>query len=105
MLKSIPLTPVYLTAFMLVLCLAPMPYGYYTLIRLVATGMFLWAAAVSLKSNKQIIPWVFVLLALLFNPVLKVHFAKEVWAWIDIISALFLVSTYGHRSTPRNEST
>ena len=42
-----PVAVIYITAGMLFLGAAPLPYGYYMLLRLVVTGVCVWAAFVS----------------------------------------------------------
>jgi hypothetical protein len=80
-------------AIMLLIGIAEMPYGYYTLLRLVGTGVFLMAAWVAYDRKLVVLPWVYLLFAIIFNPLVKVHFEKEVWAWIDLAASILLVST------------
>ncbi|MDD5580967.1 MAG: hypothetical protein PHY16_17045 [Methylobacter sp.] len=72
---------------------APLPYGYYMLLRLVACGVFAFAAFVSFDRKHKTLPWVFGLVALLFNPIIKVHLPKEVWALVDVATAILLLAT------------
>lgn len=78
-------------AAMLVLAVFHMPYGFYTLLRLVVT-----AAAVILTRHALSRPvrpfWAaaFCFIALLFNPVMPVHLTREIWFFIDFaIAAVF----------------
>ena len=48
-----PITVIYIVAAMLFLGAAPLPYGYYMLLRLAATGVFIWAAIVVHKKTMQ----------------------------------------------------
>ena len=91
-----PITVIYLAVTILFVGAAPLPYGYYTLLRLVATGVFAWAAFVSYERNNQFFPWVFGLFALIFNPFIKIHLSKEVWVCIDICAGLLLLMTKRH---------
>lgn len=88
-----PIAVIYICAVMLFIGAAPLPYGYYTLLRLVACGVFAFAAFVSFERKNKILPWVFCLLALLFNPIIKVHLPKEAWALVDIAAGVFLLVT------------
>ncbi len=88
-----PVGVIYACAVMLLVGAAPLPYGYYTLLRLVACGVFAFAAFVSFERKSKILPWVFGLLALLFNPIIKVHLPKEAWALVDIAAGVFLLLT------------
>ena len=70
-----------------------MPYGYYTLLRLVACGVFAYAAFVTFAHDKKVLPWAYVFLAVLFNPVIKIHLPKEVWVFVDVAAAVFLIAS------------
>ncbi|MCE5232734.1 MAG: DUF6804 family protein [Mizugakiibacter sp.] len=86
-----PIGVIYACAAMLFVGTAPLPYGYYTLLRLVACGVFSLAAFVSADRKHKVLPWVFGLAALLFNPIAKVHLPKEAWALVDVAAGVFLL--------------
>lgn len=87
-----PVAPIYIISVMLLLGAAPLPYGYYVLLRLVACGFFSWAALITYQSESHYLPWAFGLLAVLFNPFIKIYLPKEFWAVIDILSAIFVLT-------------
>ncbi len=72
----------------LLLALLPMPYGYYQLLRLIVCGVSIWAAISTSKTN-QTLTVLYVLVALLYNPIFIIHFDRSVWGVINIITALF----------------
>ena len=85
-----------LCGFLLLVGIADMPIGYYTLLRLVVTiGS---VAVVVAEMEKGITPWViaFGLLALLFNPFIPVYLNdKDAWLPIDLIGGvLFFIKAY-----------
>ena len=82
--------PLYLAAALLI-CLAPMPYGYYTLIRMLATLVFGIYAYRCYMANKESLTWIFVTLALLFQPFIKVALGRIVWNIIDVIVAIGMI--------------
>jgi len=84
---------IYIVAGMLFLGAMPLPYGYYTLMRLIACGIFAFASFVSYNRKNPTLPWVYGFLAVLFNPVFKIHLPKEVWIVIDIGAGIFLLAT------------
>jgi hypothetical protein len=88
-----PRLVIYATAAMLLLGAAPMPYGYYTLLRLVGFIVFAVAAFAALARRYATLPWAYGLMALVFNPVFKLHFPKELWALIDVAAAVLLFAT------------
>lgn len=82
--------PLYLAA-VLLLCLAPMPYGYYTLVRFLATVVFGIYAYKCYVAKKEGLTWLFVTLALLFQPFAKVALGRVVWNIVDIVVAIGLI--------------
>ena len=82
--------PLYLAA-VLLLCLAPMPYGYYTLVRVIATVVFGIYAYKCYVAKKEGLTWVFVTLALLFQPFAKIALGRVIWNVIDVIVAIGLI--------------
>lgn len=85
--------PLYLAA-VLLLCLAPMPYGYFTIVRILATVVFGIYAYRCFLAKKEGMTWVFFTLALLFQPLAKVGLGRTVWNVIDVIVAIGLISLF-----------
>ena len=100
-----PVAPIYIISALLLLAAVPLPYGYYMLLRISACGFFIWAAVITYEKQSQYLPWVFGLLALLFNPIIKIHLPKELWAAIDIASAIFILVVRQKLLRPEREST
>jgi hypothetical protein len=78
-----------LCAGLLLLALADLPIGYYTLLRIVVT--IAAGAVVAKEFEKGINFWVvaFGLIAILFNPLIPVYIGeKSAWMLIDIITAV-----------------
>lgn len=82
--------PLYL-AVVLLICLAPMPYGYFTLVRVLAMVAFGLYAYRSYIAKNEGMTWVFVTLALLFQPFAKIGLGRTLWNVIDMIVAIGLV--------------
>ena len=85
--------PLYLAA-MLLLCLAPMPYGYFTLVRFLAMVVFGIYAYRCYLAKREGLTWVFVTLALLFQPFAKVSLGRTVWNVVDVIVAIGLIALF-----------
>lgn len=81
-------------AAMLLLCLAPMPYGYFMLVRFVAMVAFGMIAYRYYVINKNIAAWVFGLLALLFQPLFKIALGRTIWNVIDVLVAILLIAIF-----------
>lgn len=78
-------------AAMMLLCLAPMPYGYFQLVRFVAMIVFGLMAYRCYQNQKMVATWVFGALALLFQPIYKIALGRVVWNVVDVIVAIFLI--------------
>ncbi|MHB1099269.1 MAG: DUF6804 family protein [Burkholderiales bacterium] len=88
-----PSAVIYICAAMLFVGAAPLPYGYYMLLRLVACGVFAFAAFVAFDRKCKALPWIYSSMALIFNPIVKIHFPKEMWAVVDVASGVLLLAT------------
>lgn len=74
----------------LLICLMPMPYGYYILVRFASTIIFgLMAYNYYEKSNKSM-GIICGVLSLLFQPLVKVPLGREMWNIVDVLAALLL---------------
>lgn len=79
---------------MLLLALAPWPYGYYRLLRIVVFGCVVFL--VYRIHERERTAWLVALLAIsvAFNPILSIHLPREIWAVLNISSAALLVIHY-----------
>ena len=100
-----PTVVIYIAAALLFIGAAPLPYGYYMLLRVIATGVFVWAAFMAYEHKHESLPWVYGVLAVLFNPLIKIHLPKELWAVVDIGSGILLLSTKSTIQQRTNENT
>ena len=78
-------------AVLLLLCLAPMPYGYYELVRFVAMAAFAYLAYCHFKSKEEGLGILFASLALLFQPFFKIALGRTIWNIVDVIVAIGLI--------------
>ena len=66
-------------AILFFICLAPMPYGYYQLIRFLALVGFAVLTYNANKQSRQTEMIVYIALAILFQPLLKIALGRELW--------------------------
>ena len=78
----------------MLLCLAPMPYGYYMLVRFVAMVAFGIMAYRYYMNNKAIAATMFGVLALLFQPIYKIALERVTWNVIDVLVAVLVIALY-----------
>ena len=76
-------------------CLFQMPYGYYQTVRFIGMLGFILLAYFSNQQNHKTEVIVYVALALLFQPFLKVALGKTIWNIVDVIvSAGLMISLF-----------
>lgn len=80
-------------ALLFFICLLDMPYGYYMIVRFSALIGFSILAFQSYQSKNQILTIIYVCLALLFQPFVKVALGRELWNVVDVIAGIFLIFT------------
>lgn len=78
-------------AILLFICLVNMPYGYYQLIRFLALICFALLAYKSYERQENTMTIVYVSLAILFQPLLKISLGRELWNIVDVIVGIGLI--------------
>ena len=81
-------------AAMLLLCLAPMPYGYFMMVRFVATVAFGIMAYQYYVGHKTVAAYTFGVLTLLFQPMYKIALGRVLWNVVDVIVAILLIALF-----------
>lgn len=81
----------------LLICLFPMPYGYYTLVRFAAMIYFGCIAFHFYKGNNQILMVVAISLAILFQPFFKLALGRTMWNIVDVVVAIGLIYLWYNR--------
>ena len=74
--------------------LMPMPYGFYTLLRVVVFVCSLYFLFEFINIEDNTFVWIFGFLALLYNPIVPITLgSKGLWVIVNIITAgIFLIS-------------
>ncbi|MEO6812330.1 MAG: DUF6804 family protein [Ginsengibacter sp.] len=73
------------------LCLFRMPYGYYEATRFIGMLGFALLAYYSYQQNKKTEVIIYIALALLFQPFIKVALGKTIWNITDVIVSVGLI--------------
>jgi hypothetical protein len=79
------------------------PYGYYVLLRLLVCGVCIYLAAWDASLKR--VPWIWVLggCAVLYNPFMRIHLDREIWAVVNVATiGLLALHMWSHRH-PRDE--
>ncbi len=95
MLKIIKLTLV----FLLFGCLADIPYAYYEFVRFASMVGFAYLAYDAFEHENQRDLFIFIALALLFQPFEKIALGRVLWNVVDVVVAVYLLATL--KSTPK----
>ncbi|MBZ9787596.1 hypothetical protein LB456_09025 [Psychroflexus sp. CAK57W] len=72
-------------------CLADMPYGYYEFVRFACLLGFSLLAYNSYKIENNNLVIVYISLALLFQPFIKIALGRFIWNIVDVIVAAGLI--------------
>ncbi|MGR7813792.1 DUF6804 family protein [Lacinutrix undariae] len=85
-----PLIKIALAIFLFV-CVLDMPYGYYQFVRFVAFVIFGVFAYETREVEPKIELFIYIGLALLFQPFFKIALGRELWNIVDVIVGLGLI--------------
>ena len=78
-------------AALLLLCIAPMPYGYYQLVRFVSMVVFAVMAYQYYVKKQEMCAVAFGTLALLFQQFVKIALGRTMWNIVDVVVAIILL--------------
>ncbi|HMX52058.1 MAG TPA: hypothetical protein PKO16_06695 [Bacteroidia bacterium] len=80
-------------ALLLFACLFELPYGYYQLVRLLTTIGFSYFAILAYRSNSSSEFIIYLGIAILFQPFLKIALGKEIWNFVDVVLGVGLIAS------------
>lgn len=87
-------------ALALLMCLLPMPYGYFVLVRYFAAVVFAIMAYSHYKQHDNAAACLWVCLALLFQPFFKIALGRVIWNVVDVaVAAVLVVKLLKERKT------
>ena len=82
----------FIAAIILLFALAPLPYGYYQLLRFVVCGVSAYVAFIAYTWQKMWATCLFGFIAVLFNPLIPIHLPREVWQLIDVVCVFLFIA-------------
>lgn len=88
-------TPAIIAIISLLLSFLDWPYGYYTLMKFVVTGVTAYYAyyIYEVVQRQNFWFWFLIATAILFNPIIPIHLGdKSLWEVIDVVVIIFLIS-------------
>lgn len=78
-------------AILLLLCLLKLPYGYYQLVRFMALIGFGFLAYQAHQKENLTNAFIYVALAILFQPFFKIALGREIWNIVDVVVGVGLL--------------
>jgi hypothetical protein len=77
--------------FLIIAMLEGLPYGFFQLLRLILFGSSAYLGWLSYVSKKFFWTWSFVIIGVVFNPILPLYLDRNLWRIIDLFVATFLI--------------
>lgn len=90
-------------AILFFLCLADMPYGFFQLVRFMALIGFLILAYNANNEGRKNEAIVYIGLALLFQPLIKISLGRTIWNIVDVIIGISLLLSIILNSTRKQK--
>ena len=87
-------------AILFFICLADMPYGYYQFVRFIALVGFAILAYKANEQGKKTEAIIYVCLAILFQPLIKIALGRELWNVVDVIVGIGLIASIFIKQKP-----
>jgi hypothetical protein len=88
--KALVVIPAIAAAMCVIAMLPGLPYGYFTLLRVIVCGAAVFGAFNLFERKVEGLAWACVVVAVLFNPFIKVHLGRDAWWLADGAAAVLL---------------
>lgn len=89
---------------MLVGTLASFPYAYYQFMDWVVAGASLMIAFDARAHKKETLMWIYVVVAVVYNPVAPLYLRSDLWQATNVVAGLLLVASLFLVSEPNKKS-
>ena len=96
------IAPLIVSAVVFVIALFPMPYGFYSILRIIITVICVYGATLFYRRHPSLF-WTMVTLALLYNPVFPIHLYEKAF-WIAINLLTFGIFVFAHHRITKTQS-
>lgn len=75
------------------MCLMDMPYGYYEFVRFIGMIGFAYLAYDSNQMDRPTEMFIYIALAILFQPLFKIALGRELWNIVDVVVGVGLIAS------------
>jgi hypothetical protein len=83
-----------LAAAMLAGAILPIPYfAYYQLMNWMVVAAAVVVAIDAHKAKNEGLKWLFLLVAVIFNPIAPLHLRTDIWQILDLVGAVLLLAS------------
>ena len=86
---------------MLLFAIGDLPYSYYQVLRIAVCGASLFLIWYFVQVKIEWLGWLFIIPAILFNPIFPVYLDKSTWHLLDLLFAILCLgslSTYSREN-------
>jgi len=80
-----------ISALILFIAIADMPYGYYRFVRLFTFAVCSYSLYKAYSIKNKTFSWIFGIIAIVFNPIYPLYLGKELWQIVDAISGIIIL--------------
>lgn len=72
--------------------LSNLPYGYFQILRWTTCITAAFFAYESMSWFKPPVPFIYLIIAILFNPILPIHLSRSIWIVLDVITGIIFLA-------------
>lgn len=65
-----------------------LPYFYFQILRFLVFGTMIYCS--TLINNNKNWKMMFIIIGIIFNPLIPIHFPRDLWVFIDLFTAIIL---------------
>lgn len=77
--------------FLILAIIDGLPYGFYSLLRLIVFFTIGYLAWLAIKSKNLFWAWLYGLVIILFNPIIPIYLSRDIWVIVDVFTAFIVI--------------
>lgn len=82
-----------ISGLILLFALSEQPYSYYQVLRIVICGASIILIWYFIQAKIEWLGWLFIIPAILFNPIFPVYMDKSTWQLLDVLFAILFLGS------------
>ena len=72
----------------------PFPFAYYQMMNWAVLGAALMTAYQAYKRQKKFLMWLFIIVAVVFNPITPFNLRADIWRIADVVVAVLILTSF-----------